>query len=454
VRLIRHPCVTDDPAERIVYGYDASRRESLPSAVARPGDVTELVEVVRAAYAQNLAIVPRGAGTGMVGGSVPPDRPSVVISFERMDRILEVDPKNMVARVEPGVINGRFQRLLADRGLFYPPDPASLNISTLGGNVATGAGGPKAVKYGVTRDYVLGLEIVLPDGTLTRTGVRTAKGVVGYDLTRLLVGSEGTLAIVAGITLRLLAQPEQVATLMALFRSNADSAEAVSAIMASGVTPRALEFMDRRSLEAVERYRPTGIPTEGPMLLVELDGVPETVSREAGKVTEICRKHGAEVRVPASAAAAEKLWEARRSISPALYSLRPTKINEDIAVPRSRIPEMLDRLDRLAREKDLMIVNFGHAGDGNIHVNIMTDASRAEEYERAEAAVREIFEAALELGGTLSGEHGVGLSKKPFIAMEVDAPALELMRHVKRVFDPAGLLNPGKIFPEAEEGRR
>lgn len=447
MRLTRLPCVTDDPSERLVYGYDASKREGTTLAVARPESVTELVEVAQAAYADNVAIIPRGAGTGMVGGSVPVGAANVVLSFERMDRVLEIDEDNMVARVEPGVINGRFQRMLRDRRLFYPPDPASLNFCTLGGNVATGAGGPRAVKYGVTRDYVLGLDLVLSDGTITRTGVRTAKGVVGYDLTRLLVGSEGTLAMISAITLKLLAQPERIATLMAIFSSNSDSAKAVTGIMASGILPRTLEFMDRRSLEAVEVYKPTGIPTEGPMLLIELDGSTAMVNRDAEKVAELCRGFGARVRLAESEGAAEKLWEARRAISPALYTIKPVKINEDIVVPRSRIPEMLERLGGIAAKKDLLIVNFGHAGDGNIHVNIMADKAVPGEFERAKSAVRDVFEATLELGGTISGEHGVGLSKKPYIGMEIDEPALQLMAHIKRVFDPASIMNPGKIFP-------
>lgn len=447
MQLLKYSYVTDKAEDLLAYGFDASRLEGLPAAVAWPSDTAELVELVKSAYSENIAMIPRGAGTGMVGGAVPVKQGALVVSFERMNRILEIDKDNMVAVVEPGVINGRFQRSLKDMGLFYPPDPASLNFCTLGGNVATGAGGPRAVKYGVTRDYVLGMEIVLSDGTVTHTGVRTAKGVVGYDLTRLLVGSEGTLAFVTKIILKVLAEPERVSTLMAVFGSSTDAAAAVSRIMASGITPRTLELMDRISLKAVETYKPTGIPTNGAMLLIEIDGHTHVVKQEVDKVSGICSSLGAEVQIAGSAAAAEKLWEARRSISPALYRIRPTKINEDIVVPRALIPEMFARLDRLASDTGLIIVNFGHAGDGNIHVNVMTDKNDAEEYERAKAVVQEVFRITLELGGTISGEHGVGLTKKTFIGMELDEPAISLMRHIKRVFDPAGIMNPGKIFP-------
>ncbi len=431
----------------MVYGYDSSMLEERPVAVARPAAIGELVEVVKTAYAENIVLIPRGAGTGTVGASVPGEQNSVVISFERMNQILEIDKENMLAVVEPGVINGVFQRTLKDKGLFYPPDPASLNFCTLGGNVATGAGGPRAVKYGVTRDYVLGLEIVLPDGTVTKTGVRTAKGVVGYDLTRLIVGSEGTLAFVTKIILKILPEPETVVTLIATFNSTSNSAQTVSSIMASGIIPRTLEFMDKNSLQAVESYRPSGLPTSGAMLLIELDGPTCVVNKEIKKVSAICNSFDGEVQIARSEAAAEKLWEARRSISPALYKISTTKINQDIVVPRSSVPDMLSRLDKIAQRSGLLIVNFGHAGDGNIHVNIMTDKSDPEKYNRATAAVEDIFKATLQLKGTISGEHGVGLKKKPYIKMELDEVVLSLMKHIKNVFDPAGIMNPGKIFP-------
>ncbi len=425
------PSVSTKPEDPLAYGYDSSMLDGHPVAVAHPTCMGDLVEVVKAAYADNIALIPRGAGTGTVGGSVPGEQRSVVISFERMNRILEIDKENMVAVVEPGVINGVFQRTLKDQGLFYPPDPASLNFCTLGGNVAAGAGGPRAVKYGVTRDYVLGLEIVLPDGTVANTGVRTAKGVVGYDLTRLIVGSEGTLAFVTKIILKILPEPETVVTLVAIFDSTANSAQTVSSIMASGIVPRTLEFMDKNSLKAVESYKPSGLPISGAMLLIELDGPTLVVNREIEKVSAICSSFDGEVQIARSEAAAEKLWEARRSISPALYRISTTKINQDIVVPRNSVPEMLSRLDEIAQRSGLLIVNFGHAGDGNIHVNIMTDKSDPEEYSRATAAVEDIFRATLELKGTISGEHGVGLKKKPYIEMELDEVVISLMKQTQ-----------------------
>lgn len=448
MRIDRLPFVSAEPEDLLVYGYDASKLEGRPTALAFPGSTQDLVELVRLAYEEGLSLVPRGAGTGMVGGAVPGEQPSVIVSLERMNRILEIDTDNLVAVVEAGVVNGRFQRALKDKGLFYPPDPASLNFCTIGGNVATGAGGPRAIKYGVTRDYVLGLELVLPDGSLTTTGVRTAKGVVGYDLTRLLVGSEGTLAFVTRVLLKILPEPEQVMTLTSHFPDARTAAEAVSSVIHSGVLPRTLELMDQHSLSAVEKFRPSGLPVTGALLLVELDGPGYVVGPDLEKVKEVCAELGGTVTVARTSAAAEKLWEARRSISPALYSLRPTKINEDIVVPRSRIPEMLDRLDALSRESGILIASFGHAGDGNIHVNIMTDRTNTEEYSRARALVEKVFVHTLDLGGTLSGEHGVGLTKKPYLSMELDPVSISLMKHIKKVFDPAGIMNPGKVFPD------
>lgn len=463
--LSRIPFVSFAPENLLCYGYDASKRRNRPDAVAFPTCTDDVVSVVKAATADGYAIIPRGAGTGMVAGAIPAgkfagaipagkfagaipeDDRSLVISLERMNRILEIDEDNMVAVVEPGVINGRLQRALKDIGLFYPPDPGSLNFCTLGGNVATCAGGPRAVKYGVTRDYVMGLEIVLADGTVMNTGGRAAKRVVGYDLTRLIAGSEGTLGIVTKITLKLLRQPESVATLMAVYREMAQAAESVAAIMKAGITPRALEIMDRHSLRAVEAYKPLGLPTDGAMLLVEIDGGGSAVNDDMDRIAALCGGMGGELQIARSESSAESLWEARRAISPALYRLKPTKINEDIAVPRGKVPEMFRRLDDISERFAVLIVSFGHAGDGNIHVNVMTDKNDTGEYSRAKAAVEEVFRAALDLGGTISGEHGIGLAKKPYIGMELNPETIALMKRIKAAFDPGGMMNPGKIFP-------
>ncbi len=437
---------SQEPEDLACYGFDASGLEGRPALVAWPRSAGEVSEVLRYAYEKDMAVVPRGAGTGMTGGSVPPEG-SVILSTEKLNRILEVDPDNLNAVVEPGVINGDFQRALAGRGYFYPPDPASMEFCTLGGNVAENAGGPRALKYGVTRDYVMQLEAALPDGRIITTGVRTHKGVVGYDLTRLLVGSEGTLAVVTKIRLRFLPMPEDVTTLLAFFGDVEAAGRAVSEIIASGILPRTLEFMDRECVKAVEKFKPTGLPTAiDALLLIELDGYPEVIEKEAERVLSICRSWRARCEVAADEEARARLWESRRAVSPALFHISPTKINEDIVVPRSRLPEMLGALRRLSEESGIPIVNFGHAGDGNIHVNIMADKRDKKLFAKAESLVGEIFRKVLELGGTISGEHGVGLTKAAFIGMEIGEAELELMRGIKRAFDPKGLLNPGKIF--------
>lgn len=435
------------PEDLACYGFDASGIEAHPSAVVWPRDASDVSTLLVYAVAHEIPVVPRGAGTGMTGGSVPL-KGAIVLSLEKMNRILEVDRDNLAVLVEPGVINGRLQRELQSQGLFYPPDPASMNFCTIGGNVAENAGGPRAVKYGVTRDYVMGLEAVLPDGSIITTGVRTAKGVVGYDLTRLLVGSEGTLAVVTKIRLRVLPLPEEVVTLLATFGEIERSGVAVKNILAKGIIPRALEFMDRGAIRAVEQYRPVGLPQDAAALLViELDGHPSAIMKDADLISEICRAQKGEVTMAENEAARKRIWAARRAISPALYHLKPTKINEDIVVPRSRISEMLGILRQLSETWGIMIVSFGHAGDGNIHVNLMVDRNNKDEYEKARQLVGEIFRKTLDLGGTISGEHGVGLTKQEYIGMEIPPSELELMKRIKAAFDPRGILNPGKIFP-------
>lgn len=438
--------LSTEPEDLICYSFDASGIEEMPCMVLWPETEKDVVSIMKYAFENDLKVVPRGAGTGMTGGSIPLGG-SLVMSLERMNRIIEIDRENMTALVEPGLINGRFQKEVEKQGLFYPPDPASMNFCTIGGNVAENAGGPRALKYGVTRDYVMGLEAVLPDGSVITTGVKTHKGVVGYDLTRLLVGSEGTLAVITKVRLRLLPLPEEVVTLLALFNDLSMSTVAVSAILSAGIIPRTLEFMDGEALRAIERFHPLGLPanTEA-LLLIEIDGSPGTTKAEAEKVVEILHKLGSDVRVAEDSEARDKLWEARRSISPALYHISPHKINQDIVVPRGRIPEMINGLKSLSEEKGLKIINFGHAGDGNIHVNIMVDKENEDEYRKGQAIVKDIFELTLRLGGTISGEHGVGITKAPYFDMEIGERERSLMRDIKGVFDPKGLLNPGKAI--------
>ena len=435
------------PEDILCYGFDASGLEAPPAAVVWPHDVPDVIKVITYAYANGVPVIPRGAGTGMTGGAVP-SQGAIILSMEKMNRIIEIDEENLTALVEPGVLNGKLQRELQRRKLFYPPDPASMNFCTIGGNVAENAGGARAVKYGVTKDYVMGLEAVLPDGRLIKTGVKTAKGVVGYDLTGLLVGSEGTLAVITKIRLKVLPLPQEVITLMVFFKELEKSGVAVTQIITAGIIPRTLEFLDRETIMAIENYKPIGLPGDiDAMLLIELDGHPSVITRDAEKISEICGHLDGEVTMAENEAAREKLWEARRAVSPALFHISPTKINEDIVVPRNRLPEMLRILRGLSESTGIRIVNFGHAGDGNIHVNLMVDRNNREEYEKARKLVGDIFRATLELGGTISGEHGVGLTKKEYITMEIQPDELELMKKIKAVFDPKNILNPGKIFP-------
>jgi glycolate oxidase subunit GlcD len=376
----------------------------------------------------------------------------LVLSLNRMNRILEIDPADMVARVEPGVVTADLQAAAEAQGLFYPPDPASRAFSTLGGNLAECAGGIRAVKYGVTRDYVLGLTAVLGDGRVIQTGTRTIKGVVGYDLTRLLVGSEGTLAVIVEATLKLLPLPRALATVVGVFPDLEAATPAVGAVFQAGVLPVALEFMDASALRAVADLLPFELrPGEGALILAEMDGRPEAVQAEAGEVAAAFRAQGGRVFLAQDRAEANALWAARRQISPAVKRLRPNKHGEDVAVPRSKLPALIRGVSRIAAAAGLIIACYGHAGDGNVHVNIALNDG---EEEAAEAAVAQVFRLTLDLGGTLSGEHGIGTTKAAFLAWELSPLEIEVMAGLKRFFDPQGILNPGKIFPpSATHGR-
>ena len=439
--------ISTEKEDRICYSFDSSNSEAvLPHAVAWPTNTDQLIKIVKFAGANNHSIIARGAGTGMTGASVPATN-SIVISFEKMRKLLDVDTKNMTVTVEPGIINGKLQKELEYLGFFYPPDPSSLNNCTIGGNVATNAGGPRAIKYGVTRDYVMGIEAVMPDGTLIATGGKTHKRVVGYDLRNLLIGSEGTLAMSTKIRLKILPLPEDIMTLLVLFNSLEASGTAVSKIITSKIIPRTMELLDKSAIEAIENYKPIGLPTDvEALLLVELDGYPATIRKEGERVVDICRGLGGEVIVAEDSMATEKLWESRRAISPALYHIKPTKISEDIVVPRDKVPLMLMELRSISERSGIKIISFGHAGDGNLHVNIMVDRNDKEEYARGIEIVSKVFESTLKLGGSLSGEHGIGLTKAPYFGMEVKERETELMKGIKAVFDPRGLMNPGKIF--------
>ncbi len=447
IRIVGKENTLTAPEELYCYGYDASKLRSSPDVVVFPGSVNEVAELIKLANRRRFPVFPRGAGSGMVGAAVPWNGGMVMV-LTRLNRILEIDSDNMLAVSEPGVITGEFQQAVLRHGLFYPPDPASLQFCTLGGNVAMCAGGPRAVKYGVTRDYVLGLEAVLPTGSVVTTGTRTMKGVVGYDLTRLLVGSEGTLGIFTKIILRLVPAPEGVRTLMAVFPNLDGAAKTVSAIIKQRLVPSTLEIMDQATIKVVENYLQIGLPTQAEaILLIEVDGRACLLDGDVKKIGEICGQCGAsQVEIAHTEAERERLWQARRAVSPALGQIKPGKINEDVTVPRTEIPALIRAIQQLAEKYDLTIVCFGHAGDGNIHTNIMLDRNNEDELKRSELAVEELFRTVLDLGGTLSGEHGIGITKSPFLQWEIGAEGFDAMWRIKAALDPLNILNPGKMF--------
>ncbi len=437
-----------DPAERLAYAYDNSRREALPDAVALPRSADQVQALVRACREHRVPVVARGRGTNTTGASVPVHG-GVVVSFERMNRIVQVRPGDRCAVVEPGVLNGDLQTALRPHGLFWPPDPTSAAFSTVGGNLACNAGGPRAVKYGASRDNVLALTAVTGTGELIVCGTATTKGATGYDLHRLLVGSEGTLALIVEASLRLVPAPKARRAIRAIYRDVSSAALAVARLMAQPVTPSMLEFMDAHAVRLARDVGGADLPHDaGALLMIEADGDAETLPHD---IEALIRAAGGEGLVALDDAADEStreiLWAARKALSPALRTLAPGKINEDVVVPVSRIPDLVDGVQALAREFDLPIVCFGHAGNGNLHVNLLFDPADAAQAERAAAALARVFSLTIGLGGTLSGEHGIGLAKRDFMPQAVTAPTLSLMRQLKQVFDPDGILNPGKLLP-------
>ncbi len=444
--------VRTDEEARTTYGADALKRGHPADAVVFPGSTSEVAAVLRACTAHRVPVVARGAGTGYTGGAVPVFG-GVVLALARLNRILEIDERNLLAVVEPHVITGDLQQAVEAVGLFYPPDPASLSTSTIGGNVAECAGGPRAFKYGVTRRYVLGLEAVLPSGDVIRTGGKSVKNVVGYDLTQLIAGSEGTLAVITQVILRLVPLPPAHATLRATFGSIRDAVDAVTNLLRARVVPSALELIDGDSLDAVaDNLGTRALAPEGTaaVLLLEVDGLDATVREEAERVAVACRASGAtEVLVAGDAAMREELWRVRRALSLSLRVLAPLKINHDVVVPKGRIPELFDLIARLrASSPGVRIPCFGHVGDGNIHVNFMLDPADADAMAAARRAERALFEGVVALEGSISGEHGIGFAKLPFVGLELSEVEIALQRRVKAAFDPLGILNPGKMFPE------
>ncbi len=437
------------PEDCWTYAYDATDLARMPDAVVFPGSAEEISRILRLANVHRFPVTPRGAGTGRSGGSVP-IRGGVVLVLTRLNRILEIHPGDLVAVVEPGVILGRLKAAVEEAGLYYPPDPSSADFCTIGGNVAECAGGAVAVQYGVTRDYVLGLTVALPTGEIIDAGTRTMKGVVGYDLTRLLLGSEGTLGVITRIVLRLTPKPPARQTLAAGFTTLDAAARAVSLILRSGLAPTALEFLDRTTLDCVRELLPFEVlPEVAALLLIAVDGHAVDVEERAGRMTEFCRDQGAiKVLRARTAAEAENLWKARKVISPALLRVKPQKVSEDVVVPLGAIPALIDGLQKISRRRGLIIPCYGHAGDGNIHVNILYDANAASESDAVNPTVEDIFVLVRQLAGTLSGEHGVGLTKAPYLRMELSEDAIALQRRIKQAFDPNNIMNPGKIFPE------
>ncbi len=422
----------------------------LPLVAVEALSAEEIEAIVRLARETKTPVVPRGAGTGKAGGALA-EHGGIVLSVARMASIREIAPDDLVAVVEPGVVTKALQDAVEAQGLFYPPDPNSLASCTLGGNVAHNAGGPRALKYGVTKDYVLATEVVLGTGERVRTGHRSIKGVAGYDLTALLVGSEGTLGVFTELTLQLLPKPARVETALVTF-AGADGEEravrTVSAFFASGLLPRACEFLDRHAMQAVSPRAPLSFPSDiAAALLVEVDGNEDGCARDLQTIASVALREGAkDVLVPQTQAQRQEVWETRRLVSPSLRAMRPHKLSEDIAVPRGRMLEMVHEVRRLGAELGLQTAVYGHAGDGNLHVNLLFESR--DHHAKVEAALAGVMRAALQLGGTITGEHGVGLAKKPYLALEQAPALLAAQRRIKAALDPDGILNPGKIFPD------
>ena len=437
----------DTPEDLATYSYDGFLPEFKPDAVIVPGGRDEIADIMTVANREKINIVPRGAGTNICGSAVA-RRGGIIMAFHRLHRILEIDPECMTAIVQPGVVNADLQKEVARFGLMYPPDPASMFVSTIGGNVALNAGGPRGVKYGVTKDYLLGLEAVLPTGEVIRTGGKTLKNVSGYDLTRLMCGSEGTLGIFTEITLRLVPAAPAKATLQAIFSDLDDAATTVSAIIGSGIVPTTLELVDRTVLDAIGNYGGARFHSSAEaLLLIEVDGEDVLVEAQGARIENFCKERGAVVvERAADSEEAEKLWQARRTAFGAVASLRPNCIVEDATVPVKRLPDMIRKVVQIAEKYKLKIGVLAHAGDGNLHPLIMTDLRDEEEMARVDRAIEDLYESAIGMGGTLSGEHGIGIAKARFMEMEFGQCAIAIMRGIKRVFDPNNILNPGSFL--------
>ncbi len=446
IRVLGRERVLTAIEDRICYSYDGTKQKALPDIVIRPGDTSDVSNTLKIANEYEVPIYARGAGSGLTGGAVPL-MGGIVFDLKNMDRIIEICPEDFIATVEPGVVTKHLQDEVAKFDLFYPPDPSSAAFSTIGGNVAECAGGITGLKYGVTRDYVLALEIVLPDGSVINTGGETLRSATGYDLTRLFTGSEGTLGVFTKITVKLIPKPEKIQTLAAYFSDKDDAVDAADLIIDNNILPRTLEFLDYMTINAVRGYSGTDFGEEvKALLLIDLDGTEENISHELPVVEKACKECKAFKTIAAETSKErDSIWAVRRSISPALYNIAPHKINEDICVPRSKIKEMLQKVDRINEDQTMYIANFGHIGDGNIHVNIMynDDPGQAE---LAESTVNKVMKEVVALGGSISGEHGIGNKKSQFMDLEIPPREYEIMKRFKNYFDPKGIMNPGKMF--------
>jgi glycolate oxidase len=440
-----------DETDRMTYSYDAAVVDPvLPGLAVRPTTGEQLSQTVRLCNQNRLPLTVRGAGTNLSGGTVPA-QDGVVVITNGLNRILEINTADMFAVVQPGVVTAKLAAAVEAQGLFYPPDPGSQAVSTLGGNVAENAGGLRGLKYGVTRDYVMGLQFFDTAGEPIKTGSRTVKCATGYNLTGLLVGSEGTLGVFNEITLKLIPLPASQKAMIATFDQMAQASETVAAIIAAHIVPATLEFMDNFTIRAVEDYSRVGLPVDAAaLLLIEVDGHPAQVEEEAVQVEQICQQHGARsIRVAQDAKERDDVWTARRSALSALAKLKPTLVLEDATVPRSKIPDMVRAMQSISQTYDIPIGTFGHAGDGNLHPTILTDRRNTEEWHRVEEAIAAIFEKALDMGGTLSGEHGTGIAKSCFLSKETSPATIVYSRRIKAALDPNNILNPGKIIGDA-----
>ena len=449
VEIVGKDDVSTAMSDKITHSYDATQGRHLPDVVVYAATTEQVSLVVKLANRWNVPVLPRGAGSGFTGGSLPV-RGGIVLVLTRMDRILDIDTENLIAEVEPGVITAELQRQVEKLGLFYPPDPASKEFSTMGGNVAECAGGPRCVKYGVTKDYILGLEIVTPTGDIIKTGGRTLKNVVGYDLTKLFVGSEGTLGIATRIIVKLLPKPAAKKTMLVQFVSIDGAAQSVSAIIGAKIIPTTLEFMDAATIDCIRGASTFPLSEQcRAILIIEVDGDIQVLDRQVQQILAVIEPFGIlHTRIAETEDESEEIWQVRRIVSPSLRKVNPDKFNEDIVVPRSKVPDMIRALERISRDYGVAIVNFGHAGDGNIHVNVMVDLKEQGMSEKIDKVMDEVFSAAVKLKGAISGEHGIGTSKAKYMQMELDVATISYMQRIKAALDPKNILNPGKIFIE------